>query len=374
MLRLVSNKIGIAAILVLTHLAIPASGQESRTVLEGFWTIQDFNSSMPDEWPIFSSFAKRVDSPATDQISNEKPVRITVVYPGLQASDYWRRSVTSFEARLKELGVSYEIESQFTKPGTELHKQMKLISDSVKTDPDYLVFTLDAVRHKAIIERLIARGKPKLILQNITTPIQSWGTRQPFLYVGFDHLLGTNKLIEHYQNAYPQDAKYAIFYGPRGYVSRARGDTFRAGFASAGQDRLAAAYYVGFDREKSRETALTLLREQPDIRFIYSCSTDIALGVIDAIDELGLQGKVSTNGWGGGSAELEAIQAGKLDVTVMRINDHNGVAMADAIALDVSGAGNRVPQIYSGPFEIVTAKDSAEKIEELKKRAFRYSQ
>ncbi|MBL6432237.1 MAG: hypothetical protein HPM95_18600 [Alphaproteobacteria bacterium] len=33
--------------------------------------------------------------------------------------------------------------------------------------------------------------------------------------------------------------------------------------------------------------------------FIYSCSTDIALGVIDAIETLGLQGQVHTNGWGG---------------------------------------------------------------------------
>lgn len=367
------RKVGFIALLALILQPVPASSQSAIAVLEGFWSLQEYNTEMPAQWPLSSAFSKRVNSPASDKVGNTEPVKITIVYPGLQASDYWRRSVVSFEARLQELGVAYEIESQFTKPGTELRKQAKMISDSLKSEPDYLVFTLDAIRHKAIIERLIARGKPKVILQNITTPIKGWGDRQPFLYTGFDHVLGTNKLIDYHQRNYPQGAKYAIFYGPRGYVSRARGDTFKVNFSRASESNLAAAYYVGFDRAKSRETALKVLREHPDIKFIYSCSTDIALGVIDAIEEMGLQGKVSTNGWGGGSAELDAILAGKLDVTVMRINDHNGVAMAEAIAMDLAGKGDKVPQIYSGPFEVVTSEDTAETIKKLKERAFRYS-
>ena len=108
--------------------------------------------------------------------------------------------------------------------------------------------------------------------------------------------------------------------------------------------------------------------------FIYSCSTDIALGVIDAIETLGLQGKVQTNGWGGGSQELEEIAKGRLAVTVMRMNDDNGVAMAEAIALDQLGRSDDVPLVYSGEFALVTQAHDAAKIDALKNRAFRYSQ
>ena len=97
---------------------------------------------------------------------------------------------------------------------------------------------------------------------------------------------------------------------------------------------LKASYYVGYDREKSRQATESILQEHQNLSFIYACSTDIALGVMDAIAASDNQGTVMTNGWGGGAAELDAILQGKLDVTVMRMNDDNGVAMAEAIVLD----------------------------------------
>lgn len=74
---------------------------------------------------------------------------------------------------------------------------------------------------------------------------------------------------------------------------------------------------------------------------------------------------------GGGSAELEALQDGRLAVTVMRMNDDTGIAMAEAIKRDL--AGLPVPLVYSGEFELVTQNTTTEHIERLKQRAFRYS-
>ena len=99
----------------------------------------------------------------------------------------------------------------------------------------------------------------------------------------------------------------------------------------------------------------------------------LPLGIIDAINELGLRAKIKTNGWGGGSAELDAIVAGDLDFTVMRMNDDNGIAMAEAIKLDLADRGTDVPTIYSGDFALVDQLTSQYKLKKLKKRAFRYS-
>lgn len=77
------------------------------------------------------------------------------------------------------------------------------------------------------------------------------------------------------------------------------------------------------------------------------------------------------NGWGGGSAELDAIAKKELDVTVMRMNDDTGIAMAEAIKLDLEH--KPVPTVFSGDFEIVTKNDSPERLSKLKKYAFRYS-
>eukprot|EP00873_Tetraselmis_striata_P016820 jgi/Tetstr1/437084/TSEL_025844.t1 len=250
--------------------------------LGDYWTLRQFHALNPQEATVAERFADRVGSSAESPPSAfAKPVRIAVIYPGLQASDYWRRSVLSLQSRLREIGVPHEIESHFTRPGSEIREQARLISQALTQDPDYLVFTLDAFRHRVIVEQLISGGRPKVILQNITTPLRSWGKAQPFFYVGFDHTEGTRLLIEHIlADDMASVTDFAILYGPPGYVSSARGDSFRTALAEQPDKTLVASYYVGFDREKARAAALTLLQRNPEVDFIYSCSTDIALGVI----------------------------------------------------------------------------------------------
>lgn len=364
-----------ACLLLMVALLVAGSARAElgRETPDEYWSLSELFENQPEQRDLTDRFSDRVADAAVPIEAPSDPVRIAIVYPAIQASDYWRRSIVALEARLDELGISYEITSQFTQPGQEIQEQTRQVAEALKSDPDYLVFTLDALRHRVIVERLIARKRPKVILQNITTPLRRWGSEQPFLYVGFDHASGTRLLAEHILHTRPQAEPYAIFYGPKGLVSQARGEPFRLAMVERSRKRLVASYYVGFDREKAREAAMTLLARQPDVGFIFSCSTDIALGVSDAIAEMGLVGDVSTNGWGGGSAELELIENGHLSATVMRMNDDNGVAIAEAISLDLQGRGNDVPLVYSGAFELVPADHDRARIEALKRRAFRYS-
>ncbi|WP_417768659.1 autoinducer 2-binding periplasmic protein LuxP [Stappia sp.] len=350
-----------------------ARAEFGRETPDEYWSLSEFFENQPAQRALTKRFSERVANAAMPIEAPSDPVRIAIVYPAIQASDYWRRSIVALEARLDELGISYELTSQFTQPGQEIREQTRQVAEALKSDPDYLVFTLDALRHRVIVERLIARDRPKVILQNITTPLRIWGNEQPFLYVGFDHASGTRFLAEYILHTRPQPEPYAIFYGPKGLVSQTRGEPFRLAMVERSRKRLVASYYVGFDRERARQTAMTLLARQPDIGFIFSCSTDIALGVSDAITEMGLDGSVSTNGWGGGSAELEQLGNGRLAVTVMRMNDDNGVAIAEAIALDLQGRSSDVPLVYSGAFELVPADTDRARMEALKRRAFRYS-
>ena len=55
----------------------------------------------------------------------------------------------------------------------------------------------------------------------------------------------------------------------------------------------------------------------------------------------------------------------------MRMNDDTGVAMAEAIKLDIEG--RKVPTVFSGDFEMVTSETSLDELQRLKEKAFRYS-
>lgn len=360
-------------------LALCAGATASQARAEDFasqvWTFEHYRDTHPGQHRALETFAAQVrdDTPPRIETSADRPVLISVVYPGNQASDYWRRSVLSLKRRLTQAGVPFAVESVFTQPGTQIRAQERSIAEMLRHDPDYLVFTLDALRHKSIVERLLGRESPQIILQNITTPVKAWDGYQPFLYVGFDHATGSTLLAEEYIRRTEGQGEYAVFFGPPGYVSQMRGDTFIRVISQGSDLRLVSSYYVGFSRDKARTAARSVIRQHPNLRFIFACSTDIALGIADTLADLGLRDSVMVNGWGGGGPELDALEAGKLDFTVMRMNDDSGVAMADAIILDLSGRRADIPTVYSGQIALISQDTSPLVLAAMRARAFRYS-
>lgn len=340
---------------------------------ELYWTFEQYSQKYPHQRGQSELFIQQVNEPgrlyAGDQ---EVPVRVAIVYPGEQVSDYWRRSVSAFEARLRESHVPYVIHVYFSKPGNQLTRQEEQINLALEQSPDYLIFTLDAHKHQVTIEQLISRIKPKVLLQNITTPLKRWGNTQPFFYVGFDHAEGSRIIAKQYLKLTGQKGRYAIFYGTNGYVSKRRGGSFKQLMAQYPEIELVAEFYTGFNRERAKAAALTLLQEDRSINFIFSSSTDIALGVSDAIKQKKLSGQVITNGWGGGSDELAAIEKSDLAMTVMRMNDDNGVAMAEAILQDKQSVKS-VPLVYQGQLQLVVKEMGKDKVQSYTQRAFRYS-
>ncbi len=349
--------------------------------LTGYWHYQEYLDSHPSQQKLTNQLYDLVhQGPIRLNQEQDKVITISVVYPGQQISDYWVRNIKAFELRLNELGIQYKIHQVFTKPNLDSRQQSLSLLEALKANSDYLIFTLDTARHRKFIEYVLSSSETKLILQNITTPVKQWGERQPLMYLGFDHELGAKKLAQYYQNIAGKTSfdryktkkigYYSLLYFSPGYVSEARGDTFLSEMSQNRYFSLVSSFYTDATALSGYNVTLENVRKNPQIEFIYACSTDVALGAVKALKELG-RSDILINGWGGGSAELEAIARGDLDVTVMRMNDDTGVAMAEAIKLDMQG--NPVPLVFSGDLEIVSKDGGADKIERLKRRAFRYS-
>ncbi|UAB72538.1 autoinducer 2-binding periplasmic protein LuxP [Vibrio sp. SCSIO 43132] len=348
------------------------SSLNAAQVLNGYWEYSDFLKTFPEQQSLVRNFSDVVRSePVPLKVKQRKPVTISVIYPGEQVSDYWRRNIKAFSKRMDELGIEYKINKVFTRPNVDIRQQSASLMEAIRNKSGYLIFTLDTGRHRKFIEHVLNSPDTKLILQNITTPLKAWEQNQPFMYVGFDHATGSRALASHFKSRFPRGADYSVLFFSQGYISAARGDTFIDAMSSEGENyQLRSSFYTKASRESGYQAAKNAIKKGDNLAFMYACSTDVALGATDAIKELG-RNDIIINGWGGGSAELEAIQKGELDVTIMRMNDDTGVAMAEAIKMDLED--KTVPTVYSGDFEIVTSQDSEERIQELKLRAFRYS-
>ncbi len=341
-------------------------------VLNGYWEYDDYLKAFPEQQRLVNYLSDMVRSdPIPIDVQQKEPVTISVIYPGKQVSDYWRRNITAFSKRMDELGIRYQINKVFTRPNVDIRQQSASLMEAIRNKSGYLIFTLDTGRHRKFIEHVLNNPDTKLILQNITTPLKAWSQNQPFLYVGFDHSTGSRALATYFKSRFPDGANYSVLFFSQGYISAARGETFIDAMGQeGGLYQLRSSFYTRASRQSGYEAAKSALKKRDDLSFIYACSTDVALGATDAINELNRQ-DIIINGWGGGSAELEAIQKGELDVTIMRMNDDTGVAMAEAIKMDLEN--KTVPTVYSGDFEVVTYLDNKDRIQELKHRAFRYS-
>ncbi|WP_017033704.1 substrate-binding domain-containing protein [Vibrio genomosp. F10] len=371
--KTISMMPNITRLITLVILLLPSTTlyAHSTQELSDYWGYYEFLEAHPSEYALTNSLATLVSqSPKKLSITQDRPVTISIIYPGDQISDYWVRNIKAFEVRMKKLGIDYRLNKVVTRINSDVRQQNESLMQALKDKSDYLVFTLYTVRHRKFMEHVLGSTDTKLILQNITTPVRSWDDRQPFMYVGFDHARGTKLLEQYFKQNIPEKSAYSMLYYSKGYISDARGDTFIQGMSHHGNYTLSSSFYTQANRESGYQSALRALENQRDISFIFACSTDVALGAADALKELG-RDDVILNGWGGGSAELKAIEMGELDVTVMRMNDDTGIAMAEAIKLDLEGA--KVPVLYSGDFEVVTSDDVGQRLDELKRYAFRYS-
>lgn len=370
MLRIISW-IALPAIIVLLLSTILYSSMILAS--EEYIRIDSYVSQHPEQKAVMLEFAKIVRAAAKPSIGpTEHPVRIAVVYPSIQASDYWRRSLLSFEQRLQNIQLRYELKFFASRPAIDAALQSRQLFEALQWQPDYLVFTLDVAPQSRMIERMLSRGKPKLILQNITTPLQRWKTHRPFIYVGFDHAQGTRLMARRMLEQINYRGKYLMLYYSPGYVSQMRGDTFISEAAKYPEVTQVGAYYTDGNRANAYQATLRSLQKNPDLKMIFACSTDIALGALQALRENDRL-DILLNGWGGGDAELQALQQQGLDLTVMRINDDNGIAMAEAIKLDQQNQPQRIPHIFPGDIELLEKGLSRSKINRLQQHAFRLS-
>ncbi|NDV27457.1 substrate-binding domain-containing protein [Desulfovibrio sp. JC010] len=355
-------------IIILTSLLLALPAEAGK-----YFTLDEYITAHPQEKIREDNFRKIVKNNAVRKARQIPNPKIAIIYPSGQISDYWRRSIKSFTNRLKHYGLEPIIVKFPIKPSETPAKHASTFRKAVQANPDYLIFTLDALRHQRMIESALVAGHPKIILQNITTPLKEWEDKQPFMYVGFDHATGAKILAQYFADKTGGNGKYAILLPDPGYLNEARGKTFISYMDEKTSLKLVSLFQTGINKEKARLATINIAEKHPEIKFIYACSTDIALGAIEGLRETGQLGKIMVNGWGGGSPEIEAIQKGELDVTLMRINDDNGVAMADAIILDILEKKSQIPLVFSGRFEILEKGVSPERLQLLQRESFRYS-
>jgi len=301
-----------------------------------------------------------------------EPVRIAVIYPSQDVSDFWLRSYLAMEARMKEIGLPFEAVQYASNMGDFL-LQSTYAEQVAREDFDYVVFgPTELQTQQDDIKHLMDAGK-KVIVLNFDTPLQSWGDDQPMMYTTFSHLFGALNICNWVVDNLGTEGTYALIRGAPGGVDNQRSGGFQECLEEKSNWKMAYEHYGDFQREGGFNGAQLITSAYPEVTLLHNANTAMAMGSISAVQAADMGDKINITAWGGTGDELEALRLGELMATPMRMSDDVGVAMAEAIRADVEGRAEDIPLVFLGRIDILSSKSGPELVDQFEKEAFRYT-
>ncbi|MEM7026531.1 MAG: substrate-binding domain-containing protein [Pseudomonadota bacterium] len=314
-----------------------------------------------------------VGAPATPmEAPPAEPITIAVVYPSQDVSDFWLRSYLAMEARLQEIGIPFEA-VQFASNMGDFVLQSTYAEQVAREDYDYVIFgPSELVAQQDDIKLLMDSGK-KVIVLNYDTPLQAWGDDQPMMYTTFSHLFGALNICNWVVENLGTEGTYALVRGIPGGIDDQRSGGFRDCLEEKSNWQLAYEHYGDFQREGGFNGAQLIISGYPEVTLLHNANTAMAMGAISAVQASDAGDKLFVTAWGGTGDELEALRAGELGATPMRMSDDVGVSMAEAIRHDLEDRGEELPLVFLGRIDIVSGDSGPEVVDAFEREAFRYT-
>ncbi len=301
-----------------------------------------------------------------------EPLKIAVIYPSQDVSDFWLRSYLAMEARFNEMGMPFEAVQFASEMGDNL-LQSTYSEQVAREDFEYVIFGPSELQvQQDDIKRLMDAGK-KVIVLNYDTPLQNWGDDQPMMYTTFSHLFGALNICNWILENLGTEGTYALIRGLAGGIDNQRSGAFRECLEADSNWEMAYEHYGNFLREGGFNGAQLILSGYPEVTYIHSANTAMAMGAISAVQAAGKGDEVMLSAWGGTGDELEALRNGELMATPMRMSDDVGVAMAEAIRMEHEGRQDEIPLVFLGRIDIVSSASGPELVDAFEKEAFRYT-
>ncbi len=304
-------------------------------------------------------------------VAQERPVRIAVLFPSNQVSDFWLRGQISLEARLKDLGIDYELDAYASAILDHL-EQAALAETVLHQDYDYIIYgptELDA--QASSIEPLIADPNKQVIVWNYDTVLQRWGDNQPLAYVTFSHLDGAANVCRYVIDKLGTEGNFALMHGVPGSLDDQRSFGFRDCLVENSNWNYIYSHYGLAEADAAFNGGALIAQAYPEVSLIHGGNTAVGLGAARGVALAGASDRIHVTGWGGTGDELVSLKSGTLLATPMRMSDDLGVGTAEVIKYHLEGREH--PLVVLGRITIAHQDMAAEEIDALEAESFRYS-
>lgn len=304
----------------------------------------------------------------------DKPLQIALIYPSADTSDFWARNYLALTKRLEELQIPFEA-TEFASRQVE-HSLQSTYASQVDQDGDIYDFVIFGPSELAIqgdnIQKLAKNENLTTFVWAFHTPLK-YLEPQPAGWFDFSSAYGALKICDYMVERLGSDVTYAMNRGIPGITDNQRSGDFKDCVAEKGNWNVVYEHYGEYQREGGFEGTSLILQSYPEAKVIHNANTAMSMGSVEAQKAVGKEKEIFSTGWGGTGLELDAIRAGELDATPMRMGDDVGAATAEAIKAHLEERQAELPLVFLGRITIAHDQMSTDEIDNLEKEAFRFS-
>ncbi len=335
---------------------------------EEVMTEQTFYQLLPQQSPLSEQFSTLVNSPPNPlRISQQTPIRVVFLLFGDVADWQNQRMLNAFKKRMRELGIVYRLDTYVDRSGygTDFIAHLPVI----EMESDYIIATKFNVSLRRLFERFLIQGQGKLILFDFATPVVHWVPRPPLIYVGFNQFKTVQMLASYLDRQLPPSARISALVLPESYLGQIRCDGFLDEMNRYGRD-VDSIYVVEDNVQQAiKRTKVLLANQKTD--FIFSCSQNMAAGVLQVLRGNEAYSHIQTNVWGAFNAQLTELKDRHIKANILFYWDDLSIAIAEAIKLDLEG--RNLPNLYVARSPLLTEDIDPESLGLMLQQAYHYS-
>jgi ribose transport system substrate-binding protein len=274
-------------------------------------------------------------TPANDEVSGDKPY-VAIVSKGFQ-HQFWQAVQRGAEQAAEE----FDVEITFEGPENEsqVDKQIEMLQAALDKNPDAIGFAaLDSQAASPLLEKAEESDIPVIAFDS-----------------GVDSDIPlTTASTNNYEAAALAADKMAELIGEEGKVALVIHDQVsvtgvqrRDGFVETIEEKypdieIVDTQYGGGDHLESTNLAKTMMQAHPDIDGIYGSNEGSAIGVVNAVRELGKEGEVTVVGFDSGKQQIDAIKDGVMAGAITQ--NPEGIGYETVKAAVVALNGEEVPE------------------------------
>jgi len=239
--------------------------------------------------------------------------------------------------------------------------QVIQINQFIKDKVDAIIVV--PVNAKLLLAPLKKAQKAGIPVINLNMKVDSISSEYIDTYVGAssseEAALAADMFIEIMGGKESAGGKIAIIEGAPGSDPQIyRTQTFIEQLTPYPEIEIVAIRSGGWDRSKSKLVAADIIRKNPDLQGIYCQDSNMAIGAIEAIEELGLEEQILVVGIGEDEEYLQAIMDGRLYGLVTQPPEYEG--KYSVYCAIWAAEGETLRPWYKDPIQVVTLENIEE--------------